>query len=447
MNHSEEKLVAVALETALGEGADAAESFLSRSSSTSVEVSGGQVETVKVRDGSGIGVRVLKNERFGFAHTSDLSRSGLAQVAKQALANAESGHPDRFNRLPLPSLEYPKVDRFDPELASVGVDERIERAMQMESVARGYDRRVNKVRHSTISDMSFEIVLVNSHGVSVRHKGTSCDASIIAVAETDGEAEYGWEFDHSFYFKELEVERVGRVAAKRAVELLGAKQIETATVPVILDSSVASEFLGAIGHALMADQAQKRKSFLMDKVGHAVASLNVTIIDDGAFPAGFAPSPSDGEGIPSRRTVLVESGVLRGFLHNTYTAVKWGVESTGNGMRGSYSSMPDVGASNMYLVPGTISRADLIAGCSRAYLVMDVMGMHTVDAVSGDFSVGANGLWIEGGAVKFPVRETTIAGNVKDILINVVAVADDLRFYSRYGSPTILVKDVVVSGK
>ncbi|GAB4347074.1 MAG: TldD/PmbA family protein [Candidatus Abyssubacteria bacterium] len=447
MNCSEENLATAALEAALGAGADAAESFMSRSSSTTVEVSGGQVENVKVRDGSGVGVRVLRSDRLGFAHTSDLSPSGLRDVAKQALANAESGHPDPCNTLPLPFPEYPKVARFDPDLAMVGVDQRIERALQMESAARAYDRRVDKVRHSTVSDASFEAFLVNSRGVSVWHKGTSCQASIIAVAEANGDAQYGWEFDHSFYFKELEVERVGRVAARRAVELLGARQIETTTVPVILDSSVASEFLGAIGHALMADQVQKRKSFLLDKVGQRVGSLNVTIIDDGAFPTGFAPSPCDGEGVPSRRTVVVESGVLREFLHNTYTAVKWGVESTGNGMRSSYSSMPEVGASNLYFVPGTISREDLIAGCSRAYLVMDVMGMHTVDSVSGDFSVGANGLWIEGGKVTFPVRETTIAGNVKDILMNTVAVADDLRFYSRYGSPTILVKDVVVSGK
>jgi PmbA protein len=181
-------------------------------------------------------------------------------------------------------------------------------------------------------------------------------------------------------------------------------------------------------------------------VDQKIASVEVTIIDDGAFEDGLAPAPADGEGVPSQRTVGVEAGTLQGFLHNTYTAGKDGVISTGNGVRSSYSSLPEVGASNFYLVPGTIARADLIERCSRGFLVTDAMGMHTIDMVSGDFSVGASGLWIEGGKIAFPVRETTIAGNVRDILTGIEAVADDLKFYSRYGSPTILVGRIVVSG-
>ena len=447
MSKSDEKMVKLAMELALRAGATDAESLFNRSSSTTVEVSGKKVESVKVREGSGMGVRVLVGERLGFSHTSDLSDSGIERVAKEAVANAESGFPDPYNRLPAPQGEYAKVERFDSDLASIGVDQRIERAMSMESAALAFDKRVTKVRQSTVFDVSFEVNLVNSKGISLWHRGTSCNASILAVAEADGDAQMGWDFQPSFYFNKLQVEQVGKTAANRAVDLLGAKQIETTTVPIILDSPVASEFLGAIGHALMADQAQKRKSFLANKVGQKVASDHVTIIDDGMFDKGIAPAPADGEGVPSRRTVLVESGVLKGFLHNTYTAGKDGVESTGNGVRSSYASLPEVGPSNFYFIPGAITKDNLIASCPRAFLVTDAMGMHTIDMVSGDFSVGANGLWIENGKVKFAVRETTIAGNVKDILVNIEAVADDLKFYSRYGSPTILVKNIVVSGK
>lgn len=444
---SDEKIAKLAMEAALRAGATAAEAFLSRSSSTSAEVSGGKVESVKVRDSSGVGVRVLAGERLGFAHTSELTDSGVERAAKDAVANAQSGFADPYNALPSPGGAYADIERFDPELADIGVDTRIERAMSMESSARNYDKRVTKVRQSSVSDARFEVHLANSRGISLWHRGTSCSASILAVAEADGDAQMGWDFDHSFYFGKLQVEPVGRIAAQRAVAVLGARQIETAKVPIILDSPVASEFLAAIGHALMADQVQKRKSFFAGKVGQKVASHEVTIIDDGMFEKGLAPAPADGEGVPSQRTALIESGTLMRFLHNTYTAGKDGVASTGNGVRSSYAAMPEVGASNFYLVPGTVSRAELIEGCSRAYLVMDVMGMHTVDVVSGDFSVGASGLWIEGGKPKFPVRETTIAGNVKDILGNIEAVADDLKFYSRYGSPTILVGNIVVSGK
>ncbi|UCD58766.1 MAG: TldD/PmbA family protein [Candidatus Hydrogenedentota bacterium] len=444
---SDENMVTFAVEAALAAGATAAEGFLIRSSSTTVEVSEGKVENVKVRDGSGIGARVLAGERLGFAHTSDLSDSGIERAARDAVTNAESGFPDPYNQLPAPAGEYPEIERFDPELADVGLEERIELAMLMEASARSYDKRIAKVRQSTVSDSSSDVHLANSRGISLWNKGTFCSASLLAVAEEDGEAQMGWDFGHSLYFRALRVEPIGKNAARRAVDLLGAKQVETTTVPVILDSPVASEFLAAVGHALMADQVQKHKSLFAGKIGEKVASTSVTIVDDGAFERGIAPSPADGEGVVSQRTVLIESGILRRFLHNTYTAGKDAVESTGNGVRFSYAALPEVGASNFYLVPGKVTRAELVEGCSRGYLVTDVMGMHTVDMVSGDFSVGASGLWIESGKAKFPVRETTIAGNVKDILVEIEAVADDLGFYSRYGSPTILIGNVVVSGK
>lgn len=444
---SGEDLVRPAMEAALAAGAESAEAFFVRSNSTTAEVSGGKPEDVKVREGSGIGVRVFVEGRLGFAHTSDLSESGIRLAAEGAVANSESTFPDEYNLLPETAAEYPKIERFDTGLSSVGLDERIEKALLVESSARSFDERITKVRKASVSDSLIEACLVNSNGVFLCHRVTSCTAGVLAVAESNGEAQMGWDFDHSPYFNKLEVEAVGRNAARRAVDQLGARQIDTATVPVILDSPVASEFLAAIGHALMADQVQKGKSLFADKIGESVAAAGVTVIDDGAFERGISPSPADGEGVPSQRTPLIEAGVLRAFLHNTYTAAKGGADSTGNGVRSSYASLPEVGASNFYISPGSISRAELIAGCERAYLVTDAMGMHTIDMVSGDFSVGAGGLWIEGGKVKFPVRETTIAGNVKDVLIDIEAVADDLKFYSRYGSPTILVGKVVVSGK
>ncbi|MBI4830856.1 MAG: TldD/PmbA family protein [Candidatus Lindowbacteria bacterium] len=447
MTKSDENLVQLALDAASAAGATAAEGFFARTRSTTVEVSGGKVEAVKVRESSGIGLRVLAGTRLGFAHTSDLAESGIRRAAKDAFANAESSFSDPYNQFPARAREYAKMEWFDRELATLGIDTRIERAMQMESSARRYDERITKVRQSSILDMTFEARLANTNGVSLCHEGTSCTASLLAVAEANGEAQMGWDFDHSFYFRELRAEQIGRMAARRALDLLGASQIGSTTVAVILDSPVASEFLAAVGHALMADQVQKRKSLFAGKIGQRVASANVTIIDDGTFEKGLSPAPADGEGVPSQKTTLIEAGTLKRFLHNTYTAGKDGVESTGNGIRSSYASIPEVGASNFYLCPGDITRADLIGGCSRAYLVTDAMGMHTIDLVSGDFSVGASGLWIEDGKVKFPVRETTIAGNVKDILTSIEKVADDLRFYSRYGSPTILVGNIVVSGK
>jgi PmbA protein len=444
---SGDKLVKTAIDTALAKGAGSAEAIYSRTSSTTAEVSNGKAENVKVREGSGIGIRVFVEGRLGFAYTSDLSAGAIERTCAEAVANAESTFADEFNRLPEKADEYPEIERFDEELAGIGLDERIERATKIESAAKGCDKRITKVRQASLSDSSHEAWLANSNGISLWHRGTSSSASILAVAEEGTEAQMGWDFDHSPYLRKLDLEAVGKSAAHRALDQLGARQIDTTTVPVILDSPVASEFLAAIGHALMADQVQKGKSLFADKLNEAVASANVSIVDDGAFADGMSPSPADGEGVPSQRTLLLEDGVLKAFLHNTYTAAKGGTKSTGNGVRGSYTSLPEVGPSNCYLMPGSISRDGLIGGCERAFLVTDAMGMHTIDMVSGDFSVGASGLWIEGGKVAHPVRETTIAGNIKDVLVGVEAVADDLKFYSRYGSPTILIGKLVVSGK
>jgi PmbA protein len=446
MKKSDDSLAALAMNEALASGATAAEAFLTRSSSTTVDVSGGETEDIKVREGSGIGIRVMVDDRLGFAHTSELNDSGIRRAAKEAIANAESAFPDSYNRLPGAADKYVEIDRFDKRLVELGLDDRIGRALQVETSARAYDKRITKVRKANISDSFYEVHLVNSNGVILQHRGTACSASILAVAEDGGEAQMGWDFDHSFRFDDLQVERVGRSAAERAVELLGGRQAESAAVPVILDAPVASEFLSAVGHALLADQVQKRKSLFAGKIGEAVASDRITVVDDGVFSRGIAPAPADGEGVASQRTVLIDSGTLKGFLHNTYTAAKGGEESTANGIRSSYASLPEVGPSNFYLEPGTFTRAELIEGAARAFLVTDAMGMHTINMVSGDFSVGASGLWLTNGKVDFPVRETTIAGNVIDVLSKIEAVADDLRFFSRYGSPTLLVGNIVVSG-
>lgn len=447
MKNEDDKLARLGMEEALAAGAGAAEAFLTRSASTTVDVCGGETENIKVRDGSGIGIRVMIEDRLGFAYTSDLSEPGIRRAARDAVGNAESVFSDPYNKLPNSSAHYPAIERFDEDLAGVGVDTRIERAMQVESAARKYDERIKRVRQSSMSDSSYDIHLVNSNGIALWHRGTSCYASIMVVAEDNGDAQIGWDFDHSYRFSELDVEQVGRNAAMRAVELLGARQVESTTVPVILDSPVASDFLGAVGHALLADQVQKQKSLFAGRVGEKIASDAVTMIDDGAFLEGMVPAPVDGEGVASQRTLLIESGMLKGFLHNTYTATKDGVESTANGIRSSYAGLPEVGPSNCYLAPGTITRAEMIEGSERTFLVTDAMNMHSINMISGDFSVGASGLWIRNGKIEFPVRETAIAGNAKDFLVNIEAVADDLKFYGRYGSPTIRVGNIVVSGK
>ncbi|HHW45006.1 MAG TPA: TldD/PmbA family protein, partial [Desulfotomaculum sp.] len=234
--------------------------------------------------------------------------------------------------------------------------------------------------------------------------------------------------------------------ARRAVRMLGARPVATRRAAVILEPYVATGFLGLLGPGLTAEAVQKNRSPFAGKVGQQVASTMVTVLDDGAMAGGIASAPFDGEGVPTGRTVLIEGGVLKGFLHNTYTAARDGVQSTGNGVRGSFKSTPEVGTTNFFIQPGTVSPEQLIRDTASGLYVTEVMGMHTANPISGDFSVGAAGILIENGQLTRPVRGVAIAGNLLELLNHVDGVAGDLTFFGGRGSPTIRVARMSISG-
>jgi PmbA protein len=236
-------------------------------------------------------------------------------------------------------------------------------------------------------------------------------------------------------------------AAEDATSLLGGRPCATGAVPIVLDNYVAVQFLQVIGPALMANNVLKGKSLFAKNRGEAVASERVTLVDQNDLPNGLNRSPFDAEGAAAQRTLVVDKGVLRAFLHNAYTADKMGERSTANASRGGYRSTPEVGATNFYLEPGTVSQDDLVAAAGRGLFVTGAMGVHTADPISGDFSFGASGLLIEDGRLGRSVRGVTIAGNVRDVLRGIAAVGNDLRFFGAYGSPSWLVSQTMVSGE
>ncbi|HWI54368.1 MAG TPA: metallopeptidase TldD-related protein, partial [Desulfobacteria bacterium] len=247
-------------------------------------------------------------------------------------------------------------------------------------------------------------------------------------------------------FRELDPLRIGREAAQKAVRKLGAATVGTQKAVIVFDPYVATNFLGVIAPALSAEAVQKGKSLFGGRVGQTVASDKISIIDHGAMPGGISSAPFDGEGVPTSKTVLVQNGELKGFLHNTYTAAKDGVTSTGNGTRGSFKSTPEVGTTNFYIEPGPHSPDDMLKDISSGLYITDVMGMHTANPISGDFSVGAAGIWIENGKLTKPVRGVAIAGNILELLKEVEGVGSDLSFFGSKGSPTIRIAKMTVSG-
>jgi len=428
--------------------ADAAEVFIRASTATGIEVKEQKVDAFERATDIGAGLRVLKNGRMGFAFTTDLSANALAALAASAIANALISEPDQFHFIPVrPATPYQTVNVYDPELVALSEKEKIDRVMAMEREAFSVDPRIKRIRKAAASFSESETLIMNSHGAESSYRGTLGYASIEVVAEDKGESQAGSEFDVSRFYGKLKIEEVGRAAAGRALDLLGARHIGSVKAPVVLEATVAQDFLGVMAGGFSAESVQKKRSLFIGKLGTVVASPVISILDDGLLEGGLGTAPSDDEAVPTQKKIVIEKGMLALFLYNTYAANKDKTVSTGNGMRGGFKGMPGVGLTNLYIEPGTLSQEDLIRSIDKGLYVTEVMGMHTANPISGDFSVGATGFWIEKGKKMYPVREITIAGNILDLMQHVDAVGSDLRFSGRIGSPSLRVKELSIGGK
>jgi PmbA protein len=283
--------------------------------------------------------------------------------------------------------------------------------------------------------------------VSAEFRRTGCWCVAVTLAERDGDTQTGFSFQVAHRAADLDPDAVAREAAERAARMLGAVKPQTQRVPVLLDPFAASSFLGVLAGALSAESVQKGRSLFADLVGERVGADVFTLVDDGRLLDGPAAAPFDDEGVPAGRTDLIGAGVLNGFLHNTYTAHRGSTTSTGNASRAGYRSTPGVGATNFYVQPGSMSFESLLAKADGGVLIQDVSGVHSgANPISGEFSVGATGLRIAGGALGEPVREMTIASTLPDMLKSVAAVGSDLRFFSSVGTPSILIGEMTLAG-
>lgn len=441
------ELVQAGIQRAEEAGADQAEAFFLERSTLTIEVRGGRLETLRQSKERGIGLRVLKGGSLGYAFTSDLSASALADAAREAVANAGYVAPDHARTLPHPAAINPSRAQYDPTISAVPVSAKIDLALAIERAAFAEDKRVTKSERAAYEEVEYCVAIGNSYGLEVSYRGNFCGGYAWVVAEADGDAETGSGLSYATKFGELDPTGIGREAAREAVQMLGAKPVPTQKLALVLPPQAATQFLGILAPALTAEAVQKRRSLFAGRLGEQVASDVVTIVDDGTLPGGINTSPVDGEGVPTQRTVLVSAGVLESFLHNSYTAAKEGTRSTGNGMRSSFKGAPEVGPTNMFFVPGQVRPEELLAGVDKGLYVYDLLGTHTANPISGDFSLGATGILIEKGRFTRPVRGVVIAGNVVTLLKEIQAVGSDLRFYLGFGSPTLLVQPLTVSGE
>lgn len=429
-------------------GAEAAEVFLSSGTEFSVKVFNREIDSLVSAESRGVGVRTLQHRRVGFAYTSDLSPASLDALADEALRNGRYNHEDEANELPAAAPAEPLKDLYSADLDRIDPQRKIQFALDLERLTISSDPRVKRVSDSVYTDGSGHVEIANTLGLDAVFDRTVAYAMVEAIAEQDSEMQSGYAFTYGRDLDALKLEATAKEAAERAAGLLGAARVPTARVPVVLDPYAGAMILGLLTNSFSGDAVLKRRSLLAGKVGQSVASNIVSIVDDARLPDGLASRPFDGEGVPTRRNELINAGVLQEFLHNTYTAKRSGAASTGSAVR-SYKSVPEVGVSNLVLEPGSQTRTELLGQVGEGLYVAQLHGLHTVNTVSGEFSLGLTGHWIRGGELAQPVRELTIAGNLIELLQKVIGLADDPRFTFAggfCGSPTVLIEELSVAG-
>jgi PmbA protein len=430
---------------------EAVEAYASWGRETEVKVYQGEVEALVSAESRGIGVRVIVGDRLGYAYAADPDADEIAEVVSQARTNAALAAPDEGNVLPQPLPIEPLDGTLLQGLLDATPEEKVELALAIERACLAADKRVKGVESAQYGEGVGRAAIVSSTGVEATAARGDCWAGAFALSSNgDGETQTGFGLQIARRPADLKVEEAGREAAERAVRLLGARKPATEKMAILLDPFSAASFLGVVTSGLSAEAVLKGRSLFAGRVGERVASDVVHLVDDGRELAGPGAEPFDGEGVPTGRTQLIEGGVLRGFLHNTYTAKRMAAASTGNASRAGFKSTPGVSPTNLILAPGTKTPEQLAAEAGRALLVQDLIGVHSgANPISGDFSVGVNGLLLENGAPAGAIREATIASTVLDILKDVVAVANDLRylpFGGSIGTPTILIGEMTVAG-
>jgi PmbA protein len=449
-----QQLAADVVARAVRAGATEAEVVIREGDEFSTLVRLGQVETLKESGARGIGLRVFLGpsgaHRTANTSTSDFSVAGLGHLVSGAMDLAQVTSQDPFAGLP----EASAMGRLDGELDlyyedvySLPTAQRIEYARRAEAAALAADPRLKKSDGGSFDAATGHKVMANSRGFVGEYRRSYCSLSAMPIAETEqGSMQRDYWYSSARTLARLDSpESIGAEAARRTLRRLNARRVTTQRVPIVFAPEIARSLIGNIFEAANGDSIYRGASFWTNQLGQQVASANVTVIDDGTLPGLFGTAPFDGEGLPTRRTVIVEKGVLKNYLLNTYTGRKLNMQSTGNASRG-LAGTPGIGAGNLFLEKGTVTSQQLLADVKSGFYVTELMGFG-VNMVTGDYSRGAAGLWIENGELTFAVEEVTIAGNLKEMLNNITAIADDLEFRGAVASPTLRIDGMTIAGE
>lgn len=428
-------------------GATAADAYLVEDQSFSGQVRLGEVETVKHAREQHLALRVFAGHSVAAASTSDLTRASLDRLVEEAVSLARITSPDELSGLPDPAetaTVVPDLMLDDPHGHDLAPEDKLELARRCERAALDADPRITNSEGGDFSDGQARYAYATSHGFAGEYRTSSFSLSVSPVASENGQMQRdGWYHVARQRGRLDTPEDIGRIAAQRAVRRLGARRVSTTEVPVIFDPMTAATLVRHIAAAASGPSLYRGASFLLNQLGKPIAAPGVTIVDDGTMPGALGSRPFDGEGLPIRRTVVVDKGVLASYLLDTYSGRKLGLPSTHHGARDG--SGVSVSTTNLYLAAGDADPADLIGSVKNGLYVTELIGFG-VNGITGDYSRGAAGLWIDNGQLAYPVEEITVAGNLLEMFQAVEGVGRDLVFRDRTAAPTVLIGKMVVAG-
>ncbi len=436
-----EKLVAKALKA----GADAAEIYISADRNLTVNILNGEIETIEEADSAGVGIRVIAGGSLGFSYSNSLDMKALEDTVSMAVKFARLTTPDENNILPELAGVTTVDGLFDPDIEGVALDRKIAMALELEKMTMS-DVRITKSSGSSYGESISEVFIASSHGPSRSFKSSGCSLGVSVVAEKGDQKKTGGEYSSRRFFSDLTpADQIAAKAARKAYEMLDPKMVKTQKAAVIFDPDVAGSLLRGVIAALNGERVLQGASFLASYMGKQFASPLLTIIDDGTRERSLGASPFDGEGVPTQKRVLVDKGVVNGFLYNTIAARRAGTVSTGNAARNGYTSLPGIGTHHLSLEKGSHTRPEIIAATEKGLLLNGVTG-YGIDAVSGNFSGGASGFWIEKGEILYPVDGLTIAGSGEAILNGIDMMGNDIDMDRSFAAPTFRIAEMQIGG-
>lgn len=433
-----------------GAGAgEAVEAYVSRARQVDVRVFDGEIESLSSADTAGIGIRMIVNGRQGFAYAGSLAPDVVAETLAEARDNAAFASVDDFAGLARPDgVATAELDLYRADMAGVSTAAKVALALEVERRTRAADPRVRGVDSAGYGDATVASAVASTEGIRATARRSVCSVHADALAGTSAETQTGYGWSVARHPDDLDVGLAAADAADRATRLLGAVKPATRRIAVVFDALVTARLLGVLSSALSGESVLKGRSLFADRVGEAVAVSSFTLADDPTEPLAYGAVCTDSEGLATRRNILIEAGRLVGFLQNAYTGRRSGSASTGSAVRGGFKTAPGVGSRALALNPGALDQQGLIAQLDDALLVQSVTGMHSgVNPVSGDFSVGVEGLMVRGGELAEPVREATIASTLQRMLLDVTAVGADRQWLpGGAAGVTLVVGDLMLSG-